>query len=55
MTNTNLLLINTIISPVIIAALASRLADIELMENTYKFSVPLTVDVEFGTDWYDAK
>lgn len=37
MTNTNLLLINTIISPVIIAALASRLADIELMGNTYKW------------------
>ena len=27
----------------------------DIMENTYKFSVPLTVDVEFGTDWYDAK
>ena len=37
MTNTNFFLINTIISPVIIAALASRLADIELMGNTYKW------------------
>lgn len=27
----------------------------DIMENTYKFSVPLTVDVEFGSDWYDAK
>ncbi len=27
----------------------------DIMENTYKFSVPLTVSVEFGTDWYDAK
>lgn len=37
MTNINLFLINTIISPVIIAALATRLADIELIGNTYKW------------------
>ena len=26
-----------------------------IMENTYKISVPLVVDVNFGTNWYDAK
>ena len=27
----------------------------EKMENTYKLSVPLKVDIEYGTDWYQAK
>jgi len=27
----------------------------ELMENTYKLSVPLVVDIEFGNNWYEAK
>lgn len=27
----------------------------EIMENTYKISVPLQVDVEFGSNWYEAK
>ena len=27
----------------------------DIMENTYKLSVPLKVDIEYGTDWYDAK
>lgn len=27
----------------------------ETMENIYKLSVPLEVDIEFGTNWYDAK
>ena len=27
----------------------------ELMENTIKLSVPLEVDIEVGTNWYDAK
>ena len=27
----------------------------EIMENTYKLSVPLKVDIEYGTDWYEAK
>ena len=26
-----------------------------IMENTYKLSVPLVVDINKGTDWYDAK
>ncbi len=26
-----------------------------IMENTYKFNVPLKVDIEFGKDWYQAK
>ena len=26
-----------------------------IMENTIKLSVPLEVDIEFGTNWYDAK
>ena len=26
-----------------------------VMENTYKLRVPLKVDIEYGTDWYDAK
>ena len=26
-----------------------------IMENTYKISVPLVVDVNFGTNWYEAK
>ena len=25
------------------------------MENTYKLEVPLVVDIEYGTDWYEAK
>ena len=25
------------------------------MENTYKLNVPLLVDIEYGTNWYDAK
>ena len=27
----------------------------DVMENTYKLSVPLKVDIEYGTDWYEAK
>ena len=27
----------------------------ETMENIYKLSVPLEVDIEFGNNWYDAK
>ena len=27
----------------------------QIMENTYKLEVPLVVDIEYGTDWYDAK
>ena len=27
----------------------------DIMENTYKLSVPLKVDIEVGKDWYDAK
>ena len=27
----------------------------EIMENTYKLSVPLVVDIEFGNNWYEAK
>ena len=27
----------------------------EIMENTYKLSVPLEVDVNFGSNWYEAK
>ena len=27
----------------------------ETMENTIKLSVPLEVDIETGTNWYDAK
>lgn len=27
----------------------------DIMENTYKLSVPLIVDINKGTDWYDAK
>jgi len=27
----------------------------EKMENVYPFKVPLKVDIEFGSDWYDAK
>jgi len=26
-----------------------------IMENTYKLDVPLVVDINKGTDWYDAK
>lgn len=26
-----------------------------VMENTYQLSVPLKVDIEYGTDWYQAK
>ena len=25
------------------------------MENIYKLSVPLKVEIEYGKDWYDAK
>ncbi len=28
---------------------------IDIMENTYKLSVPLKVDVEIGNNWYEAK
>ena len=28
---------------------------INLMENAYKLSVPLVVDLEEGSDWYEAK
>lgn len=27
----------------------------EIMENTYKLSVPLVVDIEYGKNWYEAK
>ena len=27
----------------------------EVMENIYKFSVPLKVDIEYGKNWYEAK
>ena len=27
----------------------------DIMENTYKLSVPLVVDINKGIDWYDAK
>ncbi len=27
----------------------------DIMENTYKFSVPLKVEIEKGNDWYEAK
>jgi len=27
----------------------------EIMENTIKLNVPLEVDIQFGTNWYDAK
>ena len=27
----------------------------EIMEHTYKLNVPLVVDIEFGTNWYEAK
>ena len=27
----------------------------ETMENIYELSVPLEVDIEFGSNWYDAK
>ena len=27
----------------------------DIMENTYKLSVPLVVDINKGTDWYDVK
>ena len=27
----------------------------DIMENTYKISVPLKVDIEFGKNWYEAK
>ena len=27
----------------------------EIMENTYKLTVPLVVDIEYGTNWYEAK
>ncbi len=26
-----------------------------IMENTYPLDVPLKVDIETGSDWYDAK
>ena len=26
-----------------------------VMENTYKLNVPLKVDIEYGSDWYEAK
>ena len=26
-----------------------------IMENTFKLSVPLKVDIEVGNDWYEAK
>ena len=28
---------------------------IDIMENTYKLSVPLKVEVEIGKNWYEAK
>ena len=27
----------------------------DLMENAYKLSVPLKVEIEYGTDWSEAK
>ena len=27
----------------------------DIMENTIKLTVPLEVDIEFGTNWYEAK
>ena len=27
----------------------------ECMENAYKLSVPLTVEVDFGNNWYELK
>ena len=27
----------------------------DIMENTYKLSVPLKVDIEVGNNWYEAK
>ena len=27
----------------------------DIMENTFKLSVPLKVDIEVGNDWYEAK
>ena len=27
----------------------------KIMENTYKISVPLVVDINFGENWYEAK
>lgn len=27
----------------------------DIMENTYKLSVPLKVDINIGRDWYEAK
>ena len=27
----------------------------DVMENTYVLNVPLKVDIEYGTDWYQAK
>ena len=27
----------------------------DIMENTYKLSVPLKVEIETGKNWYDAK
>ena len=27
----------------------------DIMENTFKLEVPLKVDIEYGTNWYEAK
>ena len=27
----------------------------QIMENTYKLEVPLVVDIEYGSNWYEAK
>ena len=27
----------------------------EIMENTYKLAVPLKVEIEYGSNWYEAK
>lgn len=27
----------------------------DCMENVYEFNVPLKVDIEYGSDWYQAK
>lgn len=27
----------------------------EIMENTFKLNVPLKVDIEIGSNWYEAK
>ena len=27
----------------------------EIMENIYKLSVPLKVEIDYGRDWYEAK